>query len=99
MNDSDFELYKEEILELTELLNQEWIDLRNLIVSKGIVIDKTLLVNYYEDEEGGEYGVLVVDKKDAYKFEAADKKISLIKFDDLEIAKKECPQVEVAVAL
>ena len=58
MNKEEYQDYKLEIEELTELLNTEWLDLKNLILSKNINLSNTLLVGYYEDEEGVEYGLL-----------------------------------------
>lgn len=99
MDEEEFELYKQEIEELTELLNEEWLALRDLIGSEGVNLDKTLLVNYYEDEEGGEYGIIVVEKRDVFEFSVRDEKISMEKIDDIESAQKDYPQIEVAFAL
>lgn len=40
------ELYKQEVLELTELLknDEEWEDLRNILIQKGFNLSKTVLV-------------------------------------------------------
>ena len=55
------ELYKQEILELTELLKEDegWEDLRNVLVLKGFDLTQILLVSFMENEEENEYGVIV----------------------------------------
>ena len=55
------ELYKQEVLELTELLknDEEWEDLRNILIQKGFNLSKTVLVSFVEDDKGNEYGVIV----------------------------------------
>ena len=52
------ELYKQEVLELTELLknDEEWEDLRNILIQKGFNLSKTVLVSFVEDDKGNEYG-------------------------------------------
>ena len=55
------ELYKQEILELTELLNEDenWEDLKNILLQSKVDLNKTILVSFMEDDEGNEYGILV----------------------------------------
>ena len=55
------ELYKQEIIELTELLNEdeEWEDLKNILVQAKIDLNMTVLVSFMEDDEENEYGVIV----------------------------------------
>lgn len=47
------ELYKQEILELTELLknDEEWEDLRNILNEQNIDLRHIALVSFIEDEE------------------------------------------------
>jgi hypothetical protein len=100
MNKEDFQNYKLEIEELTELLNNEWLDLKNLIISNNINLERTLLVGYYEDEEGIEYGLLY-NKKENFiiKFEVLDNNISLTKIDNVNEISDEFPQLLVAIEL
>ncbi|AYN04389.1 hypothetical protein [Flavobacterium sp. 140616W15] len=100
MNKEDFQDYKLEIEELTELLNSEWLDLKNLIISNNINLEKTLLVGYYEDEEGIEYGLLY-NKKENFiiKFEVSDNNISLTEINNVNEISDEFPQLLVAIEL
>lgn len=55
------ELYKQEILELTELLrdDEDWGDLKEILTNKGFNVSKIALVSFMEDDEENEYGVIV----------------------------------------
>ena len=55
------ELYKQEVLELTELLrnDEDWQDLRNILTRNGFNISRIALVSFMEDDEENEYGVIV----------------------------------------
>ena len=53
------ELYKQEIFELTELLNEEWNDLKSILIQAGIDLKRTALASFMEDEDENEYGVLI----------------------------------------
>ena len=55
------ELYKQEVLELTELLwyYEDWGDLRDTLIEKGFNIRQITLVSFMEDGEENEYGVIV----------------------------------------
>ena len=59
-------LLQQEVNELTELLRRaaRWEDLRIALASKNLGPNDVLLVTFYEDEEDGEYGILVsLDRK------------------------------------
>ncbi len=100
MNKEEYQDYKLEIEELTELLNTEWLDLKNLILSKNINLSNTLLVGYYEDEEGVEYGLLY-NKNENFiiKFEILDNIITLFKINSINDISNEFPQILVAIEL
>ena len=100
MNKEEYQDYKLEIEELTELLNTEWLDLKNLILSKNINLSNTLLVGYYEDEEGVEYGLLY-NKNENFiiKFEVLDNIITLFKINSINDISNEFPQILVAIEL
>lgn len=55
------ELYKEEIFELTQLLrnDEDWGELRCILTQKGFVLSHIALVEFMEDQEENEYGVIV----------------------------------------
>ena len=55
------ELYKQEVLELTELLrdDEEWEDLRDILTEKGFNLSQIVLVSFMQDDEENEYGVIV----------------------------------------
>ncbi|MBW3518049.1 hypothetical protein [Flavobacterium sp. NKUCC04_CG] len=100
MTTEEFQDYKLEIEELTELLNVEWLDLKKLIISNNINLEKTLLVGYYEDDEGIEHGLLY-NKKDNFilKFEVLNNRISLTSIDHVNEVSDEFPQLLVAISL
>lgn len=100
MTTEEFQDYKLEIEELTELLNVEWLDLKNLIISNNINLERTLLVGYYEDTEGKEHGLLY-NKKDDFilKFEVLNNTISLTSIDQVDEVSDEFPQLLVAISL
>ena len=99
MNKEEYQDFKLEIEELTELLKDELEDLKNLFISKKINLIDTLLVSYYEDEYGGEYGLLY-NKTENFiiKFEVQNNIISYenVSFDEVST---EFPQILVAVTL
>lgn len=100
MTTEEYQDYKLEIEELTELLNVEWLDLKNLIISNNINLERTLLVGYYEDDEGKEHGLLY-NKKDDFilKFEVLNNTISLTSIDQIDEVSDEFPQLQVAISL
>ncbi|QQD13968.1 hypothetical protein [Sphingobacterium sp. UDSM-2020] len=100
MTTEEFQNYKLEIEELTALLNNEWHDLKNLIISNNINLERTLLVGYYEDAEGKEHGLLY-NKKDNFilKFEVFNNTISLTSIDHGHEESDEYPQLLVAISL
>jgi len=100
MTTEEFQDYKLEIEELTALLNNEWLDLKNLIISNNINLERTLLVGYYEDAEGKEHGLLY-NKKDNFilKFEVFNNNISLTSIDHVHEVSDDYPQLQVAISL
>ncbi len=98
MDKQDFQDYKLEIEELTNLLHNEWLDLKNLIIAHNIHLAGTLLVNYYEDEEGVEYGLLY-NKKENFiiQFNVINNKILLTPIKHIDEIKDEYPQLLVAM--
>lgn len=90
--------YKEEILELTELLNTEWSDLRD-ILSKEIDLEGANLCGYFEDEEDGEYGVILTRTKEIYQFSIQDGALNINRIDKVEDIEDEFPQVLVAIKM
>jgi hypothetical protein len=57
----DKELLIQEVEELTDLLqnDEDWRDLHDLILAKGLDIQNILLAGFHEDEDENEYGVIV----------------------------------------
>ncbi len=62
------ELYYQEVSELTELLREEWDDLREILSAKGFDVSTTVLASFCEDDEGMEYGVFVTSEKRIYEY-------------------------------
>ena len=88
--------FVEEIQELTELLNTEWADLREML-SEEINLESSLLCGYMEDEEGGEYGAILTKDKQIYDFSIQDGDLRVTKINDVKDIEEHYPQVFVAL--
>lgn len=100
------ELYKQEIIELTELLNEdeEWDDLRGILVQAGIDLSKIVLVSFMEDDEENEYGVIVNKELKVSKYvrKTQKEKNNIENFEMADITDEEeefnkYPQISVAI--
>lgn len=69
MNQEEFQLYRDEIVELTHLLKEEWIDLKVLLQSCNLDVEHGLLINYYEDEFDNQYGYFINPDAQLFYFE------------------------------
>lgn len=65
------ELYKQEIMELTELLNEDeqWEDLKSILIEAKFDISTIALVSFMEDDDENEYGVIVSKELKIHKYE------------------------------
>ena len=63
-------LYVQEIRELTELLDNEWHDLRERLKSAHINLDGARLVGFVEGEDCSEYGALVLADGSVVSFDS-----------------------------
>ncbi|OQP58086.1 hypothetical protein A3860_07090 [Niastella vici] len=100
MDSQEKELYREEVLELTELLNSEWEDLRELLVESNVNLKGAYLAGYFEDEdEGAEHGVILTADKKLIRFVALDGEITLEPVQDQAALEDEFPSVTVALEL
>ena len=88
--------YKEEIQELTELLNTELTDLKEML-SEEINLEGSLLCGYMEDEEGGEYGAILTKDKQIYDFSIQDEELQVTKINNVQDIEEHYPQVLVAL--
>jgi hypothetical protein len=94
------ELYRQEVLELTELLNNDWADLRDLFIENKIDLNGAYLAAYLEDEEdGSEHGVLLTADKKILRFVVDDGNMILTPIQKQEDILDEFPQVTAALAL
>lgn len=100
------ELYKQEVLELTELLryDEEWRDLRDILTEKGFNLSQIALVSFMEDDEENEYGVIVTKdiKISEYSNSTQNEKnnVDNFKIKDITNEKDEIdkyPQISVAI--
>ena len=100
------ELYKEEILELTELLrdDEEWTDIREILIKKGFDLHKIVLVSFMEDEVENEYGVIITNDMIIYEYERSTQRgknpMDSFKIKDITDDKNErdnYPQISVAI--
>lgn len=98
MNQEEFQLYRDEIVELTHLLKEEWIDLKVLLQSCNLDVEHGLLINYYEDEFDNQYGYFINPDAQLFYFEID--KVEHIKATHKEIdgsIETNCPQYAVAL--
>lgn len=97
MNQKEIDVYKQEIEELTEMLNTEWTDVKEILDSAGISTGGGKLISFYEDEEGSHHGVLFTSEKEIIKFEIKDEEISTQEVKDVTSIQREYPQIVVAL--
>lgn len=99
------ELYRQEIMELTDLLQNEenWSDLREVLTQKNYILKDIVLVSFMEDDEENEYGVFVTIDEKVFEYvrSTANGKnnINYFKCKDITNLKEEMgkyPQVQVA---
>lgn len=97
------ELYKQEILELTELLrdDEDWEDLRSILRLKEFDSNQILLVSFIEDEEENEFGVIVTRDLNVFEYSRSTKEgievLDDIKINDITNESDKYPQVCVAI--
>ena len=100
------ELYKQEIMELTDLLNndEEWEDTKNILLQSGIHLKETILVSFMEDDEENEYGVIVSKnlKISKYSRNTRESKKNVENFEIVDITDNEeeinkHPQITIAI--
>lgn len=99
------ELYKQEVLELTDLLSNEenWSDLRDVLINKEFKLKEIALVSFMEDDEENEYGVIVTKNERIIKYVRStshkQKNINYFQYKDITDLKEEIdnyPQVQIA---
>ncbi|MCT4509693.1 MAG: hypothetical protein N4A48_13225 [Tepidibacter sp.] len=68
-------LFEQQIVELTSLLlnDEEYNDIKNILINSGFCINKIVLVSFIEDEEENEYGVLVTNDKRVIEYTRSTK--------------------------
>lgn len=98
MNEESYQLYKDEIAELNDLLNGEWDDLRILLRDCNLDVDNGFLINYQEDDLGNQYGYFINPNSDLFFFEIDEGeniKLTLKEIDECLV--NDCPQYIVAL--
>ena len=102
------ELYKQEIIELTELLNEDeqWEDLKNILIESKMDISKIALVSFMEDDDENEYGVIVSNDLIVYKYERKTQEgknnidnFTMVDITENEDELKEYPQIAIAIEM
>lgn len=88
--------FKEEIIELTELLNSEWEDLKE-ILSKNLDITGAYLCSYGEYETSGEYGIILTQQKEIYEFSITERYTSVTRVENVKEIEQDYPQILVAM--
>lgn len=92
-------LYKQEIIELTELLKSTWHDLRNALIGAKVEIEGSYLAGFMEDEEGGAFGVILTAEKKIIRFVYRDHVINMTPVNTPEEISDEFPQIHVALTM
>lgn len=97
--------YTQDIKELTAYIrhDEDWEELRSILLKKEFTLDKLLLVSFMEDEEMGEFGVIVTLDKKVYEYERIVGKgieqFKLIDITDNSNRQKEFPQISTAIKM
>jgi hypothetical protein len=99
MENRQIELYKQEILELTKFLREEWLDLRELIEESGLNTEELLLICYYEDQNDREFGVLFINENKILEFIVQNNELELKDITNIEGIENEIPQIKIASEL
>ena len=89
--------YNKEIIELTELLQSEFHELRQLLQDNNFDISGLLLAAYAEDDLKNETGVFLTKEKDIYLFEKQFSDIFIKHVQNVNEINRDFPQVETAV--
>ncbi|MCL1917967.1 MAG: hypothetical protein FWG14_06585 [Peptococcaceae bacterium] len=98
MNENEILQYKDEIVELTTLLNTKWAASKKVLLEKyGINTKESLLVGYYETEEGAEYGILMTKEREIIQFVIRRGKVYKRITKDVNKLEKAHPPVTVAL--
>jgi hypothetical protein len=100
MDSQDRELYLQEVLELTQLLNTEWVDLRKLLIENNVDLNGAHMAVHLEDKtKGAEYGIIITADKKLIRFIANEGSITLQPLEDIAAAAAEFPTVTIAMEL
>lgn len=91
---TSIELYKQEVKELTELLRNEWDDIRNLAEQNDLPSTTTFLLSLIEDEDENETCLFFNTEKGLYLYEKNEDKISFKKVESSDV-EQDFPQVKV----
>ena len=84
--ESEMDVYQQEIDELTSLMRKEWIDVKQCISRAGLNPETTLLVSFSEDEDEDEdedemeFTILVTEDKRVFECSRSTAQGSEIKF-------------------
>jgi hypothetical protein len=97
--------YIQDIKELTDYVrhDEDWQELRDILIKKELILDELLLVSFMEDEEMNEYGVVVTIHKKVYEYERQVGKginhCTINEITDDKTRQSDFPQVAVALKL
>ncbi|HHD7487386.1 TPA: hypothetical protein ACOVI5_002021 [Klebsiella oxytoca] len=97
MNEKEISLYQQEIDELTTLLNEEWLDLRDVLNKNDIETIDGRLISFFEDEYDGQFGLFITNKKEIIKFEVINNKMKKEYIRNATDIADEYPQILVAL--
>ena len=87
-----FDLYKEEVKELTELLRTEWRDIQQIVSNQNLNINETYLLGFIESGDNCEQGLFYTENKKLIFFEKQSDNLNLKLVTKKEI-ETEFPQV------
>lgn len=87
-------MYKQEVKELTELLRNEWDDIRSVAEQYDLPVAATFLLNFVEDEDENEICLFFNAAKGLFLYEKNDGVTSFKKVDIHDV-ERNFPQVKV----
>ncbi|MNK91961.1 hypothetical protein D3C87_1120780 [compost metagenome] len=88
------DLYKHEVKELTELLRNEWDDVRSVAEQNDLPSTTTFLLSFIEDEDENETCLFFNTEKGLYLYEKNEDQISFKKVESSDV-ERNFPQVKV----
>lgn len=91
---ASIELYKQEVKQLTDLLRNEWDDIRTVAINNDLDPQDTFLLSFIEDEDENETCLFYQKEKGLFLYEKNNGSISFNQVQQADI-ENDFPQVQV----